>query len=320
MKNFGLKSIKLNYFLGQTNLKKDLLYFNKLYFDEKELDWCKDEVSSLGKTLLGEREFKEIFYHRQNELDFLQEKDLLRSFNSDSLRLAVYEKELKPFTDYYDKNNRNSFFINQDDRLLVKSVWEEKNSILSGITNNSTTIFKNHLYSEIINAISDFDVVPIFDLFVPEKELRIGKEYKILEIVLNKFPVIDENVSWEQLIEFRSDPMSMKKFLALRNWMIDISKGNYNSKEISEKFDYLFSEYSFHLKQHKINSTMGSIKTFAVTSSEILEDLVRIKWSKAVKAVFELFEKNTRLTKIESNAPGKEIGYVYDVKQKFQKK
>jgi hypothetical protein len=209
--------------------------------------------------------------------------------------------------------------LNQDDILSLGSIKQESTSILYGVPDNSTTIFKNHLYSEIINAISDFDIIPIFDLFVPEKEVEIGKEYKILEIVLNKFPIIDDNVSWEQLIEYKNDPMSTSKFLALRNWMIDISKGNYTSKEVSEKFNYLFSEYSQHLKQHNLQSTTGSIKTFVVTSSEIMEDLVRIKWSKAVKTGFELFEKNSRLTNIESNAPGKEIGYVYDINENFRK-
>jgi len=189
--------------------------------------------------------------------------------------------------------------------------WEE---------GNSNTIFRSYFFSELLNTISNQDSTPILDSFIPEKRTEIGKEYEVLEVVLKKFPAINDSVSWEQLIDFKSDSDSKRKFLALRNWMIEISKGNYTSMEIGEKLDYLYAEYESHLKRHNLKTNFGVIKTFAITSSEKLEDLVRIKRSKAIKTGFELFEKKSRLTSIESNAPGKEIGYFYDVEQRFKKK
>lgn len=320
MQRLGLKSINLKYILGKTNLKRDLLYFDKLIFDENELKLSKLIAGPLGETLLGASQFEEIQKFQLTELDFLQDKNLLQSFDSNKLEKIAYKREVKTFTEYFDEHKKSKLFFSHNDVMNLGSIFQESTNILNGQEGNGNTIYKNYFFSELINATSEVDVIPIFDLFIPEKKSELGKEYKILEVVLKKFPVIDDSVSWEQLIDFKNDSDSKRKFLALRNWMIDISKGNFNSREVSEKFDHLYSEYESHIKKHKLKTNAGFIKTFSITTSEILEDLVRFKWSKTVKAGFEVFEKSSKLTEIESNAPGKEIGYVYDLGQKLGKK
>jgi hypothetical protein len=317
MDKLGLKSINLRYLLGKTNLKRDLLYFDKLIFDENELKMSKMLSGPLGETLLGKNQFEETQSFQLAELDYLQDKNLLQSFDSNKLEKVAYQNELKTFTEYFDEHKKDRLLFSRNDVMNLGSIFQESTNILHGLEGNGNTIYKNYFFSELINATSDVDVIPIFDLFIPEKKSDLGKEYKILEVVLKKFPVIDDSVSWDQLIEFKNDTDSKRKFLALRNWMIDISKGSFDTKEISEKFDYLYLEYEAHLKRHKLKTNSGVIKTFAITTSEILEDLIRIKWSKAVKAGFEIFEESTKLTEIESNAPGKEVGYVYDMEQKL---
>lgn len=319
MQRLGLKSINLNYLLGRTNLKRDLLYFDKLIFDSNELKMSGWIAKTLGQTLLGENEFKEINKFQLSELDYLQEQNLLQSFDSNDLEKIAYKRKLKPFTDYFDEHKTEGILFSHNDVMNLGSIFQESTNILNGVNENGNTIYKNYFFSELINATSEVETTPIFDLFIPEKKSQLGKEYKILEVVLKKFPLIDESVSWEKLIEYKSDEDSKRKFLALRNWMIDISKGNYTEKEVSEKFDYLYAEYASHIKKHNLKTNSGILKTFAITSSEIIEDLIRLKWSKAVKAGFEIFEKTSKLTEIESNAPGKEVGYIYDIKQKLGK-
>jgi hypothetical protein len=320
MQRLGLKSINLKYLLGKTNLKRDLLYFDKLIFDENELKMSKLVVGSLGEIILGKNQFEETQKFQLTELDYLQDKNLLQSFDSNKLEKVAYQRELKTFTEYFDEHKKEKLLLSHNDVMNLGSIMQESTNILHGQVGNGNTIYKNYFFSELINAISEVDVIPIFDMFIPEKKSDLGKEYKILEVVLKKFPVIDDSVSWEQLIDFKNDTDSKRKFLALRNWMIDISKGNFDSREISEKFDHLYSVYESHIKKHKLKTNSGVFKTFSIASSEILEDLIRFKWSKAVKAGFEIFEKSSKLTEIESNAPGKEVGYIYDLGQKLRKK
>lgn len=320
MEKLGLKSINLKYLLGKTNLKRDLLYFDKLIFDENELKMSKMIAGPLGETLLGKNQFEETQRFQLAELDYLQGKNLLQSFDSNKLEKIAYQRELKTFTEYFDEHKKERLLFSHNDVMNLGSIFQESTNILHGIEGNGNTIYKNYFLSELINATSEVDVIPIFDLFIPEKKSDLGKEYKILEVVLKKFPIIDDSVSWEQLIDFKNDSDSKRKFFALRNWMIDISKGNLNSKEISEKFDYLLSEYEAHIKSHNLKTNSGLIKTFSITTAEIIEDLLTFKWSKVVKTGFEIFEESSKLTEIESNAPGKEVGYVYDIIQRLGKK
>jgi hypothetical protein len=316
MERQGLKSIGVKYLIGETNLKKDLLYFDKIVYDINELKFAEMFVNLVGEKKLGSS-FDQIYSFQKNELDYLQENNLLESFDSNKFKKIVCQEENSEFKKYYDQNPGTGLF-SYNDVIHMGSVFEEVSHFTLG-TPEKKTVFKNYFFSILYNKVAKQDVVPILDNFISENQADLGRDYKILEVVLNKMPIINDTVSWEQIINFKNDPDSKRKFLALRNWMIDISKGDYNSKELHEKYDFLKAEYDAHMKRHKISTTFGTIKTFAITTSEILEDLVKLNWSNAIKTGFEIFEKNSKLSEIEANAPGKEVGYVYDIESKFKK-
>lgn len=320
MERLGLKSINLKYLIGRTNLKRDLLYFDKLIYDSNELDMANRLVGPIGKTLLGESEFKDILKFQLAELDYLMEQDLLQGYDANELEKEAYAQNIKDFTEYFDERKKNRLILSYNDIRSMASVMTETSNLLEGKSENGQTLYNNYFFSELVNATKGIKSTPIFDMFFPEKDSELGVKYNLLEVVLNKFPIIDDSVSWEELIYFKSDPDSKRKFSALRNWMIDMSKGGYSSVEASEKFNHLYAEYEHHLDKHKMKTNFGKVKTISITTSEILEDFLRIKWSKAVTTAFEIFERSSRLAEVETNAPGKEVGYVYDLNQDFLKR
>jgi hypothetical protein len=317
MERVGLKSIGINYLLGLTNLKRELLYFDRLAFDKKELYWSNEFAEPVGKTFLKDFEIKETIKLRNNELEFLQDKNLIFSFDSNELEKITYKKKIKSFTDYFDEHKTHKILFSFNDVLNLSSIFSEISNLMQGTDQNRETIYKIYFASLLLNTIYEVESVPLVNKFIPEKEFNIGKEQKILEIVIDKFPIIDDSVSWDQILDFKNDEDSKRKFLALRNWMIDISKGNFSATELSEKIDYLYSQYVDHIARHKLKTNMGTIKSFAITTSEILEDLIRIKWSKAVRTTFELFERDSILADIEANAPGKEVAYICSLNEQL---
>lgn len=316
MERQGLKSIGVKYLIGETNLKKDLLYFDKVIFDINELKFAEMFAKTVGEAKLGSR-FNEIYSFQKNELDYLQENNLLESFDSNKFKKIACEEESGEFKRYYDKNPGTGLF-SHNDMIHMGSVFDEVSQFSIG-TPEKTTIYKNYFFSILYNQVAKQEVVPILDNFISETQTDLGKDYKIMEVVLNKMPIISDTVSWQQIIDFKNDPDSKKKFLALRNWMIDISRGDYNSRELIEKYDYLRAEYDAHIKRHKIDTTFGIVKTFAITTAEILENIIKLNWSNAIKTGFEIFEKTSKLSEIEANAPGKEVGYIYKLESKFKK-
>ena len=62
-----------------------------------------------------------------------------------------------------------------------------------------------------------------------------------LTIVIDALPIPNETTSWEQITEYRTDPNSKGKFLALRHWMNEVAKSNLSPVELEQKLEFLIS-------------------------------------------------------------------------------
>ena len=139
----------------------------------------------------------------------------------------------------------------------------------------------------------------------------------VLQIVLHTIPMPDATTSWEHIIEYRSDPDSYSKFLALRNWMIDISKKNLTHIEIEQKLEYLIDQYQQHMKLHRMKANAGTLQTLVVSTAEFMEDLVKIKWGKLARNMFTIKERKLALLEGELTSPGSEVAYIVKARESF---
>jgi hypothetical protein len=139
----------------------------------------------------------------------------------------------------------------------------------------------------------------------------------VLTIVLHALPEPDDSVPWEQILEFRNDPDSRSKFLALNNWMIDIAQANYTPLELSQKLEFLVNEYQQHLMLHKMKTNAGALETIFVASAEFLEDLAKFRWGKIAKGLFTVRHQRIALLEGELTSPGREVAYVAKAREFF---
>lgn len=163
------------------------------------------------------------------------------------------------------------------------------------------------------------DGINAYPIVEPESFYH-GKEAdktEVLCIVLRNLPKPDESVPWEQIIEFRNDQESRMKFLRLRNWINEIAKVGTHSSEIEEKLEYLLHEYELHLKIHKMKYSYGLIEGIVTIGSEVLENVIKIKWSDAAKSLFSLKHKRAQLLEAEVTSPGAEVAYILEAKKRF---
>ena len=131
-----------------------------------------------------------------------------------------------------------------------------------------------------------------------------------VSVVLKKFPILDENISIEKIIDFKSDPDTKLKLGRLRNWISEVSNSKMSIKEIEEKIEYLLMEYSNHMNLHKIEYNLGKIETIVTTSLSFIENLTKLKLSNASKIIFDLNRTKIQLLKAENTAPGKEVAFI----------
>jgi hypothetical protein len=164
------------------------------------------------------------------------------------------------------------------------------------------------------------DTVPLpylnFDLL---PSTGTSKE-SVVQIVLKALPLPDDSVSWEQIIDFRNDPDSFGKFLAIRSWMSDVAKSNLSPIEIEQKIEWLLHEYQHHMKVHKMKVSASALETVIVSVAEFTENLVKLNFGKAAKALFAIKNKKVQLLEAELKAPGREIALISKANETFKKR
>lgn len=156
----------------------------------------------------------------------------------------------------------------------------------------------------------------VFDKTIGDEFLQ-GKN-DVIKVILSELPEPDfETVSWQQLIDFKNDPDSKRKLLALRAWCNDIAKGTITGFEIAEKLEYLCHEYKEHIKFHKMKANTGFLETMLLVTAEALEGLVRLKPTQVAKALFAVKHRKVQLHETELNAIGREVAYIIKAKEAF---
>jgi hypothetical protein len=148
---------------------------------------------------------------------------------------------------------------------------------------------------------------------------RFGVTTDIITMTLSKIPMPDEGTSLERILDFRNDPESRGYLFGLRSWLGDVARQGLSAKEAEEKLEWLLFQQEQHLRVHRIASTRRSIGAVFVASAEILEDLVRMKWTKAAKGIVSIVDGKAELLKSEISGPAKEITYIIRARKEFQK-
>ncbi len=304
-------------------LQRDLLYFDQVHMCSYTDINALQELKNMDK-----KQYKFI----RNEFDFLRDKKLLFDFKLTPMIEWMFEtsgvKEGKiNLEDGQDFMDIMKLFLNIRNMLEMPGLGDK----YPGDKKVRKLI---HKYKEIVD-VSEIETTRVsaillnrfatkdeaFPLLFNAKANGVAPNHKspVLEVILESLPVPVDNLPWEQVLEYRSDPESQRKFTALRVWMQDIVRKDYSKKEIEERILHMTNEYERHMKIHDLKTKRGTLKVVLVTSLETIENLVKFKWSKSVESLFTLFEKKYDLIEAEMKAPGKEIAYILDAQKKLKK-
>ena len=144
-------------------------------------------------------------------------------------------------------------------------------------------------------------------------EVQAGKS-EVISIVINALPMPSDSISWEEIVDYRSDPDSVGKFLGLRDWMSEVVRSGLTSIEVIEKLEWLIYEYRRHMELHKLKANVGTFETILIAGVEFL---TRFKLESAAKSLFSLKHRRIALMENEMKAPGHEIAYIVKAQNLF---
>jgi hypothetical protein len=168
-----------------------------------------------------------------------------------------------------------------------------------------------------LRELANMDAYPIVTSHIHAAQRTQADKSDVVQIIINALPIPDDSVPWEQIFDYRSDPDSVSKFLALRNWMNDIARAKLRPAEIEEKLEYLIDQYKRHLTLHKLKTNVGALETLVVAGPEFLANLIKLKWGEIAKGLFSFRHRRIAIIEGELTAPGNEIAYIVNAGEKF---
>jgi hypothetical protein len=141
----------------------------------------------------------------------------------------------------------------------------------------------------------------------------------VMTIVIEALPTPDSSVPWEQILDYRSDPDSRGKFLALRNWMNEVAREGLTPLELEEKLEWLLFDYKRHLDLHKLKTQVSRLETIVITAAEVLENATKLNFGKLAKGLFSLRQQRIDMLESELTLPGSEVAYIFEANELFRR-
>ena len=167
------------------------------------------------------------------------------------------------------------------------------------------------------NLSSTTRVIPLVSYSDRDSEISTPIKSDVVEIVVNKLPMPSIDVPWETILDYRDDPETQKSLRALRKWVRKFSLENISPIEISDELETLIDEYQNHMKLHKVKANTETLEVILKIPFEILENLIKIKFSKIPEPFFAVKRRQISLMEAEINAPARDIAYILKTNEKF---
>lgn len=165
-----------------------------------------------------------------------------------------------------------------------------------------------------LRVLNGIDACPLFSQIVPPIPLQTPeKTVDVVHLTINSLPVPDETVSWEQIMEFRSDPDSQTKFLELRNWMGEVARAELTPNDVELKLEVLIKRYNEHMNLHRMKTSTGKIQTVVVAAANLL----RGNFPDALSALFSSKRQRLGVLEAELTAPGREVAFIVAARETF---
>jgi len=325
MMKIYLKSIPVHKYQTHLDLKKQILLFDKIMLFKPTYDSAEKVVfhQSIDEELksIASFNFQEIEYlHNNNLLDFYHPdtltKELLRGYDLDddlpepfATNINLVIKEIEQLRT--DKTKVPDFVgVKIQD---IKNI--EKHTDLSKL--NAYHSLYSRLYAMIYCELTNEDYIPEF-INVKHNEIPgVRNTHTIAAVLINKLPSIDPSASWEEILEYKSDKDIQRKYYALINWINEIVRSNLTISEINDKFEFLYREYEYQLRLHKTKKGNTTFQIVLNSPLETLENLVKLKFGSLLNPLFKISKSNSDLLDAESKITGRELGYIFDIQNKF---
>lgn len=275
------------------DIKRELLFFDKIAYFFPITEWF-DFIEKLDK-------------HLGAEFHWLWENGLIFEVGKNELSEKIQSK------------------VSKDSKLrklieLHNILFKELNGQKSPDSMEKTMYYLRILTLVYQQIYKNWDCIPIFGTSKFPDEKSYSRKSDVLHIIIESLPIPDEQTSWEQIYDFKSDLESREKLYELRHWMMKMAKADLSANEIQEELEWLLHSYEKLMKLHCLKHKKGAIEVLVTSSAELIENIIKLRFSRIAKSLFSVRHKRIALLEAEMKSPGYEISYISKTKDRYSKK
>jgi hypothetical protein len=187
--------------------------------------------------------------------------------------------------------------------------WEAALNFDEDRFRNSLSIHRSAgAHAEVFTARSNIDYTAVPDEF--------GK-VEVLQYVLRQVPIPRANVPLQELLSFRADQGNRASLSRLQRWITEQSGKTKGPAELEDSFLSAYDDYrrAIALLDNKYLTT--SLGLVVSVGAEVVDNLLRVKWGSAAKAVFSWRKASLERQAEEAKAPGNELAYLAALERAF---
>ncbi|MDD2921003.1 MAG: hypothetical protein PHQ36_01845 [Anaerolineales bacterium] len=298
-----------------SNLKQQALLFDQIgiyklsrFYEslEESLDLLKklnpkipNEISSKTEAIITELEWL-----KQTGIIF--EVNLQDVFQDESTKGFAKKVSAQKFEDA--KNLLKKIIENQTPKLINNENNARKDQLSK---EQHYTLLR--LMSIIIETTKGITTVTTLPHTEYSREAPNFQKGDVVQIVIRKLPLPNNETPWEQLIDYRNDPENQRNLLNLRRWIRKVSSENLQPAETEEELEWLINEFQNHMKIHRMKANTETLEVIVKAPLKLLE----LEFSKITEPLFALKKRQINLMEAELNAPGREMAYIIKAKDTF---
>jgi hypothetical protein len=140
---------------------------------------------------------------------------------------------------------------------------------------------------------------------------------RTLHAILTRLPSPAEDVSFDQLFDFRQDEDARRRLIELRHWFLKLVRTDITKRELEDELDYLLHEYETHMQHHRMRFRYSALGCLLLASAEVLDNLIRFKFRPVVDQILKIGEQKLEMLSVERAAPGREVAYIAEAARRF---
>jgi hypothetical protein len=169
---------------------------------------------------------------------------------------------------------------------------------------------------------SNIDAVGLFQSddglsprYINEMTDIVMRTHHVADIVTRLFPAPDDSCAWQDLFDFKSEMLD--KLWHFRRFIHTLVTKSQTEAEIRDDIEWTVNEYTKAMALHHIKSAQSFVDVFVISPLDLIENLVKLNWSKIAKGALQVRRRKVELMEAEMKAPGRECAYVFDARKRF---